>query len=397
MSSIVVLSSYYLDKPSANGICARYLVDSFRKAGHSVYVICYDSGPISEDDNPDYTFTIPVPCSNNRKSLLDKVKVLLHLMVGSSKPFFNLEIVDAYKRRIIEIQRIEKIDAIIAMFFPFESTEAMYEYGRVDASVKTFIYELDSVGDGVSSFTFFSSIYNRRYKQWMERCYNSISSILVMKSHEDYWRENYGKRFANKLSIVDFPLLSNKVVLSDHDKDRFVFLYSGLIEKRYRSPEYLLSVLKELDKKLNFDFYFFSKGDCEESINAISHEVLGIKQMGFVSPKVLDEEIKKANCLISIGNSFSRSVPSKIIHYLSYGKPIIHFSSQEHDVCSEYLENYPHALIINQSDSVEESCNRIITFLDSFGDKVLDFEIIKKAFPQNDPMFSVDSIVKRLR
>ena len=103
--------------------------------------------------------------------------------------------------------------------------------------------------------------------------------------------------------------------------------------------------------------------------------------------------IINADILISIGNNISRSVPSKLI---SYGKPIIHFSSQKKDVCCEYLNKYPLALIIHQNDSLETSCKKIVSFLKESKDKRLDSGFVQKIYPLNVPLYSVILITDRI-
>lgn len=396
MSNIVVLSTLYLNIPSANGLCARNLVDAFRNKGHEVYVVCYEKETLQDEQRMDQIFTVQQPANDVTHSTFQKIVRTSRVLLGSTKPLINENLVKSYYQRLCEIGQKTRIDAIVAMYFPFESVEAMNRFSKNHKSVKTFIYEVDSQGDGVSKSQIYE-IFNRRYESWLKKMYRDATAVIIMKSHEAYWKTTFGTDYSGKLLIADLPILLNKVRSKGQIHGKIGMIYSGLIEKRYRSPSYLLSVLKELHYR-GFDFYtsFYSKGDCEEEISAVAREVTEIKQHGFVTPDELDAAISEADVLISIGNSFSRSVPSKIISYLSYGKPIIHFSSQDNDVCNEYLERYPLALSIHEKISAFEAAEKIMLFINNSRSVVISYEQVARAFVENTPDYSTELIERHI-
>ncbi len=392
MSNIVVLSTLFLNIPSANGLCARNLVDAFRKKGHEVYVVCYEKETLHDEQRKDQILTVQQPANVVTHSVLQKAIRTSKVLLGSTKPLINEILVESYYQKLCEIAQRTRIDAIVAMYFPFESVEAMNRFSKNNKGVKTFIYEVDSQGDGVSKSQIYE-IFNRRYESWLKWMYRDATAIIIMKSHEAYWKNTFGADYSEKLLIADLPILQNKVQKTSLFHDRIGMIYSGVIEKRYRSPAYLLSVLKELHNR-GFDFFtsFYSKGDCEEEISDVAREVPEIRQHGFVTPDELDAAISEADVLISIGNSFSRSVPSKIISYLSYGKPIIHFSSQENDVCNEYLEKYPLALSINEKTTAVEAADIIMQFTNKSRPIVVSYEQVASMFTENTPDYSTELI-----
>ena len=395
MSNIVILSTFYLNIPSANGLCARNLVDAFRSKGHNVFVVCYDKKTLSDEPNREHVFTIP-QLADKASGHLQKIKRMSRILQGNITPLLKEKLVDLYYNRICEISKIVKIDAIVAMFFPLEGIEAMYKFSSEMPKVKTIIYELDSIGDGVLDFVT-KNFYNRVYVSWLREKYKCVTSVVVMKSHEKYWINQFGRDFANKMIVADLPIIvARSQGKRQASNEPLKMIYSGLIEKRYRSPTYLLSVLQELEKKIEFEISFYSKGDCESEIAETAKNVKAIKRLGYVTPEELDKATIEADFLVSIGNSVSRSVPSKLMSYISYGKPIIHFSSQKNDVCCEYLDKYPLALVVNQSDLVEKSCEKIVAFLENAKGKILDYNFIQKEFILNDPKYSAELILQMI-
>lgn len=396
MSRVVVISTIYLDIPSANGICARNIVSALCQLGHEVKVICYDNDDHNKSLDGNSVYTVTCPQNDNTHGLLQKIIRTSKVILGSTDPIINQKLTQEYYNQLNNIQKRGGIDAIVAMYFPFESVEAMRLFKAQNPEVKTIVYELDSVGDGVAQ-TQFQNIYNAAYERWLNKIYSDVNCIVVMKSHMDYWQSRFGDMFADKTTIADIPVLQIKEKDRKGPNSPVKMIYSGLIERRYRSPSYLLSVLKSLEKLRAFEFSFYSRGDCEEEIFETAKTVHGIKQYGYVTPDQLELASFDSDYLISLGNSVSRSVPSKLINYLGYGKPIIHFSSQNNDVCNEYLSNYPLSLIIDQTKSVEESTKKIIEFIDETKGESVDPEKVRQLFKMNTPEFSASIIDSQLR
>lgn len=393
MSKIVVLTTQYLGIPSANGICARNIVCELKKMGNEVCVVCFENN----SDNKANKGIYPIrQCkSAETHSVIQKITRTMKVALGSTEPLINHQLVNEYLKSLKRINKKGKIDLIIAMYFPFETVEAMYQFKEEFKDVKTYIYELDSIADGVAKKSIVHYFYNKRYDQWLREVYSGISATIIMKTHEEYWRKEFFPLFPKKLLIADLPVLTPKSY-SFNVSTKIRMIYSGVIDKRYRSPSYLLKVLESLSKKIEFEFDFYSKGNCEDELVSAANLINGVKHHGYVTPAELDLAIENACFLVNIGNAISRSVPSKLITYISYGKPIIHFALQKNDVCIDYLRRYKNALIIDQSNPVEISVEQMFAFLTSYTDKHIPFEILEKEFYMNDPKYSANLICRQL-
>ena len=397
MSKIAIMSTYYLGAATANGICAQNIVNELHNMGHSIEVICYKD--IGSSDVPCNIHTMDTSKSDGESGIYRiarKVRKGTQLVVGNIGAALDKGLVKRYYCQLEKIYSTENIDAVIAMFFPLEAAEALYLFKKAHPDIKAIIYEVDSIGDGIGQRGV-KSLYTRMYEKWLNRVYRLIDAVFVMQSHDAYWKATFGQQNRSKLKLVDLPMLQErKCTLEKHENTdaETSLIYAGLIEKKYRSPSYLLSVLRELDKKMAFRFAFYSKGDCENEISQIAGEVRGICQKGYVPAEELDKAMDNADFLVSIGNSVSRSVPSKVVNYISYGKPIIHFSSQKEDVCKEYFEKYPLALVVDQSLPIEQSSKLVYEFIQRTKGKTLEFERIEKVFPLNSPRYSAELISK---
>ena len=164
-------------------------------------------------------------------------------------------------------------------------------------------------------------------------------------------RENFNIVFSdnmNKITYVEHPLLkktNNSYKMIDDGKIRL--MYAGALYKYYRSPEYLLKVFTLING--SYLLNIFSAGNCEKMIDKFSRKDIRIKNNGYVSVDVLDEEYSNADILLSIGNFKSQNLASKIFEYMSLGKPIIHFYVNPNDPVLKLLFKYPLSLTVEQN------------------------------------------------
>ena len=385
MSHIVFLSSYFFNKPSANGICAVNLVNELRSNNHSVDVICY--GPQGKETDEKVFFVKEKKL--NEKSFFRKIL----LLINPAKANLDNNLICNYVNTIETINSRHKIDAVVGMFFPLESAEALRRIKRKFPQIMVLLYELDSIGDGVNKPSNWLS--HNSYKRWLTRCYMAIDSIIIMKSHNDYWKKVFGHLFFEKSIVSDLPLLLKRNISTDFCKKNQM-IYTGSLDLKYRSPIDALKILVEAYKSVDFKIAFYSKGNCEGVLNDYSKHHKWITVNGYISNNLLTQKIEEAEYLVSVGNSYSNSVPSKLIDYISYKKSIIHFTSCDNDVCVDYLSHYHKALIVDVRDNLYKNSEKLSNFLlESKSATLKEFDL--DFFYKNTPEYNANLITKALK
>lgn len=386
MSNILVLTSQYTGTAGANGICTRNIVEEMKKKGHNISVICFNSG-ISEEN----VYTIPAKETRKKRNPVDRVVKFLRSFFFA---VLDRETEQNFKKLTLSLCEKLKIDTVICVFFPLETASVVCDVKMQFPHIKTIIYELDSIGDGIFSSSKLRYFAKLAYEHWGDNNYNYCDKVVIMKSHESYWKKVWGKRFAEKLLIADIPVLAESTIpfTENRANTSISFLYGGILDRKYRSPEYLLSVFNAYTKNKNAVLDFYSKGDCEELIASFGEKNANIRRKGYVPAAVLKEAIARTDVLVSIGNKVSRSVPSKLITYLSYGKLVVHFSSQRNDVCIEYLEKYPLGLTLHECDPLEENVSKLHAFIEKNRGKTIEFSEVAKILKMNTPKYSADLI-----
>lgn len=398
MRNILIIASGYCGNATANGLCAQALAKDFEQNGIAVHVISCDlhkEDCISEN-NVISVQRSPKKKTNPTKSIFGKgwqffKKRLLYTFTPQYDKAVTEKIIDTGK----QICQKTKIDAIICMYFPLEAVVAGYKLKKVFPDICFVTYELDSVADGIAGGSKWNKYLLFSYKRFLGHIYKKVDFVAVLECHKHHWiKEN--KRYKQKMKLVDLPLLKDTKLMSrETHRDGISFLYSGALDDSYRSPNSVLKAFELLNDNIDYKIDFYSKG-CEETLGFFCENNKRLNCHGYVGQAVLEEAVAESNFLISIGNKVSNSLPSKIITYMSYGKPIIHFCLQKEDVCKAYFEKYPLSLIIEYDEPPIVAAVRIKEFAVSNYGKIVPFNEICEALPMNLPSYSSQSLINSI-
>lgn len=147
-------------------------------------------------------------------------------------------------------------------------------------------------------------------------------------------------------------------------------LYTGTIHGLARRCEPFFWCLNKLFAEkgnLNLEVHFF--GD----VSKIGADLAGIGPLihknvffhGIVSRERVRAEIAASDVLANIGNLSSYQMPSKILEYVAFGKPIINFTCNPRDLVASFLDDYPAFLncFCENEDTAGSCVKKLLDFL----------------------------------
>lgn len=382
--NILIISSYCFENCTANGICGRNLYDAYVEMGYNVHIVGLGEDVVRPYGQHSFTYE---GNPTQKKRRLDSIRSLFSVRYDDQKIKKYYEISE---KVILE----NAIDLVIAMYFPGEAIEAAKKLKQKYPDLCCVMYELDSATDNSEDTRFVSKLRLASYARWMRDSYRILDRSIVMRCHEKHVEKLYGNISCKKVSFSDLPVLIKKET-SIVDDDICMAIYAGLLNKTYRSPEYLLRIFKKMNRP-NTQLHFFSSGNCEQIIENSIDQGMVFKH-GRVSPDELLEWENKADIMVNIGNKDRHSLPSKLIYYFSVGKPIIHISNSTCDACVDYLKKYPLALILYEEDDIDRNIAKLKAFMDECVNEKVDYEVIEKLYPENTPFYNANLILGILR
>ena len=103
-------------------------------------------------------------------------------------------------------------------------------------------------------------------------------------------------------------------------------------------------------------------------------------------------EIENSDVLLNIGNKISDMLPSKLLTYIETGKSILHVKNQPNDACIAYLERYSLSQVIDESESIQTSAEKVVAFLvKNYGKRLSSKEVVER-FKKNTPEYSAEIV-----
>lgn len=409
MKNIVfVLGEYYPDF-SAVGKCA-YRVAELLARDNNVTVICLKSDlsqPDKEVFNNQSIIRMSTDEYNKRhkyilktnntngftkifyKLLFNLVRINVALKLFMSKATISTEKVNAFYQGL---NQISNIDIIIPCCFPMESVVASLRFVDNNSDVKVAPYLFDPFTESLSLHRLkLNKIIKRKNHLKLEKeMLKKSEKVIVMKHLENHFKNNFN--YDNKLIVADHPLLTNKCNGNNFDKT-IKIVYTGIFHNKVRHPlpflKFMNKSLNSLDAVLNLYAY----GNCDNIIRDYTNKNNKIIFHGKVNSEVAEAALVENNILVSIGNKDNTQVPSKLIEYMSYGKPIVHFYTNPQDDCINILNNYPLGLTINLCDINEINQQNFIAFCKKNKHSYLLFnQVLEKRGERLLPIFTANTI-----
>ena len=417
---ILIMSGTYYPRPLANGICVHQIALELKDMGYEVHVICYGNRDFKSKAVFDGIFAYPVKKrlvltlrdyaeeihETTRGQLYYKIAMLMNkfkkVLYLPFYPMTSLSSIIGYYRAAEKLHRKHSFDIIISVYNPLDALAAGMMMKKKWKNLKFVLYILDSLtNDGGNKYLSTEWAENKGW-QWEKTIYKAADKILNLKCHEKHHQKERYQVFKDKMEVVDIPLLrpldnrANKPA-SPFEEGYLHWVYAGAIDIQYRNPKYLCQLFEAININQQYKMHFYSRGDCEDIIMDFQKRTNGhLIRHGYVGIEESVNAVSNADILISIGNSNSDMIPSKIFEYMSTGKKIIHFYQRENDSCLSYYQQYGQALLLNEKDKFEDNMEKVENFIQA-SQVEISYDKLKAIYYKNLPSYTANIIDEMLK
>lgn len=410
MKILCFVDKLYPDS-SANTVCCDNIAEYFKSKGHQVDIATikwnvndktydvYNGSNIIKLD----TYWIDILKKKGKKhnatkwsdfpwlfrkfnSLIQKIKCIFR---NSYTNFTSLDCIN-YNKILKNIQKINNhYDALITFTMPAAFQVIGNELMKRNLADKWYPLFLDAY------------VYNKALdinkinyrKRLMKRILKNASHIFMVEGIKgENLKNGFNPDYHNKTTEIHIPMVKkHKLPEVRKNTNKIVLIYAGLFYKDLRNPEKMLDILSKLEN--NCEIKLFSKV-CEDIVENKKHLFTECQLItnGLISHEECIKEIAKADILINLGNSITNQMPSKILEYISFGKPILNFYFTEEDMCLPVLRKYPIVLNINVNNYSETDVEEIKKFINNNKGVKLSFDEATK----NLMDYRVDNIAEKI-
>jgi hypothetical protein len=417
---IVFLTSSYYPFFSAIGRCINNVANELKKENE---VIVISNMIISNVNNEvDYNGQKIIRVRTKAMMIRDRILAIKRKneksATLSNKVRFYLLRIAGYLNAILSKQTIEKplikeyfdalssvnnIDLIIPTCYPFEAVMAAQEYkDKINKKVQIIPFLFDKFADS-------PTLHRNKLNKKVKYKHNLLLEEQMIKSsakvlYVDSWIKKMKKHFSqydDKLIHVEHPLIIDHfagIATGDEvDNDDYInVIYTGVLDKAVRPPSITLNIISKMIEKNNkFRFHFYVLGNAVDEVNYYGKRFPNnIINHGQVESDFALLKIKQSDILLSIGNTDTTLIPSKIFEYMSSGKPIIHFYHSDDDRVISMLKDYELGYCMDQNKEISDS--EILSLIDFCISKKTHnkaFEEVQRIFYKANPKYISDIIL----
>ena len=282
-------------------------------------------------------------------------------------------------------KNVSNYDVVIAACSPYYPLKVASE---ISDKVPVVYYKIDPVAtitlsDNPNNDDLYATVENEI------KFDNCASRIITTDVIFKYYNQLPTKVNADKVLLLNYPniverKLSSKEnnIVSGFDKSKMNLCFIGKFYSDVRNPEYLFNLMEKLRGTNSVLHIIGSMGDCAKMIEeSMNKGATNIKYHGIVPPNGADDIMLQADVLLHVGNAVDSLMPSKILDYISSGKPILNICKIPTCPTLPLMERYPLGMTVNESDEITEKLLDSIThFCTTSKDKSIPFDQIHQLY-----------------
>lgn len=399
MKKVLFLVGNYLPKMSANGVCCQQIIKKYISMGYDVTCIANEQYKTPKETIDEglkiHYIKIPLYYKLNIYSKNEKNKTKKNIYKFLSKIYGYINYImsavsfplvsKSFSRRILALsEKLHKknaYDIVIGVNFPTDDAYAACKLKEKYNDLLCVAYILDPLVGGQMHNLLTENTKNTKSERIEKYILEKADLIICQKEHREHYTKKYDKYNLEKVHYLGVPLLTEKKVDEKRENNPKIVLYAGSLFKDIRNPEYIINSFKHCkntilkiytpaDKKWLAELV----GDSNniELYNPVSHDEIEKLSMG-------------ADAFLNIGNSYKSAAPSKMIEYMSYGKPIISTYRIDDDPSDVLLSKYPLALSFDERNKDYEAAAAKIETLLEVENKIIPFEDLREVFYDETP------------
>lgn len=291
---------------------------------------------------------------------------------------------DATYKELVKILKIVNIDVVLSVSGPvFHPHLAAKQLKEDNPQINWITLFTDPITFMDPRFEppFYNKKKLRKYKYQTELdIYNHANyNIFVGEIYKDAilkFNQPHEKTFYFDYTLDDIRQ-KIETTKSERKRNDIRLIYAGSLYKGIRDPDYMLYVLSNI-KDIHLDMFVRTHG-CSDVVRKYESDRIVLN-----SAVKTDEYLRKIcfdyDILVNIGNSCTNQMPSKMLEYLSTGRPILNFYYHK-DVQYDLIEKYPLGINIGRND--DNVVEKVETFCREMKGKILPYEEVEFLFPDN--------------
>ncbi len=356
--------------------------------------------------------------TGKRNLKLNLIHKTIPVILRNLRRFLLLFRVNAYPnvepsrtRSLVEksslILESQEIDCVLAIFRPFSCVKAASALKQLHPRVLCGAYYLDLLlGQPLPiNNKYTNRLFHKLAVRGERRAFESLDFVILPIAGEKVYAIPEYSHLRSKFFYSEFPSLfvDEKVSMTVNPtyelRDRIDLVYAGVLDKEYRSPEYLLQLLSHTGRILGKPIHlcFYGRSNCNDIIERYAHqEWLVARHNGTINPHAVVDQYVSADCLVNIGNAIEGMVPSKLFELFGTCKPLLHIAKAKYDSSVNYVEKYPLGITLHEWETMTGEAQRLARFLRHSIGKKVEINTVQTIYYQNSPEYVACDVLSKM-
>lgn len=289
---------------------------------------------------------------------------------------------------------IQEYDVVIAACAYYEAAEALMRYkGRYGLKAKLALYQVDPLAENEIYLNNNESQLQTYEKALYQAVDHVFTTPIIYKTKEKLGWD------MSSVTAVEFPLsLGSVSQKKPNSRDEIRCVYAGYLYGKLRDASFTLDLFSKLtDPRIRL--YIVGKGQEQLLRTYESGQLKGrMLILGEKTATECDEILSEADVLINIGNTVSNQVPSKLLHYISFGKPILNITACKDCPTLSYTKRYPLSLDVADTKTADEkTVKTVCQWLQENYQRTVEHVEIMQLFEDCTPGFIAQSILTKIK
>lgn len=330
----------------------------------------------------------------SRKNLITAIINKIQKTCFPSQPVLYKEsTVNEILKMLIEL-KAHTYDYVIAVCAYYEMAEAALRYKkRISDELKLILYQVDPLAENLAYASIDSTWLIEYEKNLFMQCELVFTTPII---YEQKKKQGWDTRH---IIPVEFPAVvpKDEIIPVMRLRDEIRCVFAGYLYKKIRNPQYTLQLFSMLDSKIHL--YILGTGNDKLLKKYADGPMKGrLHCMGALSPEICDQWLSSADVLVNIGNSVLNQVPSKLFHYISFGKSILNICKSSECATRPYMAKYPMGYELIEGKQIDQK-----TILDverwifEHAKEQVDFSVISKIYASSTPAYVVDQMLSSMK
>lgn len=284
-------------------------------------------------------------------------------------------------KRFQEILTQRGYHIVVNVCYPFESCLTIMEYlEKQDKSFGWIMYMQDPFA---SNYYYRSKYAKNELDEIQTKAFMMADKIIVTTP---ILKEIVNQPLVipiQKLKALNFPIIKkprradieNSIIFQ---KNYVNCVFVGKFNRDTRNPDKLFHIFEQFhENRIRLHII----GEDKENWNAYLHQGFdNIFFYGTQSKEIAINAELDANILVNVGNLVSNQLPSKLLEYISTGKPIVNLYKTLDCPTLEYMERYPYSINIAEDSITPKIMQKLLYFCVHYRKINVNYRYIYKKF-----------------